>query len=183
MRLRTSEFTADPQYPFGSDRLGRRRHAGALSRMLQTVEGHAAESPEAPWGAGAPPGGWSRSSVSQPSIESFYVAAARCGPGPCEGCLRADHASEGESGNGPPSPPRRPPDADRPRDPSAARSLVVDYFPAAAGRGLAERPLDSAQRLVPPQAGGPPGRRRRTRRRDTAHIPALSRLLLPRGEG
>ena len=52
MRLRPDEFTADSEDPFGSDRLNRRQHVEALCGILQTVEGHAAVSLDAPWGAG-----------------------------------------------------------------------------------------------------------------------------------
>lgn len=52
MRLRPSDFAADPANPFNHDRLGRKGHIEALCRVISNIDGHGIITIDAPWGAG-----------------------------------------------------------------------------------------------------------------------------------
>lgn len=52
MRLRPSDFKADPANPFDCDRLDREGHIKALCRVIFDIEDHGIITIDAPWGAG-----------------------------------------------------------------------------------------------------------------------------------
>ena len=52
MRLRPSDFKADPANPFDRDQLDRKGHVKALCRVISNIDGHGIITIDAPWGAG-----------------------------------------------------------------------------------------------------------------------------------